>query len=330
MIFSTDEYDVYHSVRDDFWPLITAVVRTGSKPAVAALGPIYPVDPAADTLAPFIRSAEQAGFDPGMKHLTPDWVDEKVRFLRESTFSLWGLDASEQDWRDAHDWTRAGLALELASRHGIPLRNGSRVHVRWKMRGTVTGRFGVEQGSWNPLTIPERDRDRIIPSDPKRWVAVLDFKAMDACSLVSLFPSLEDRYGGTDDLHARTAELIGVDRDVAKKELFVFAYGGRSPYEERFSRNLPEVLAARGADLARRVQETSAIAFRAGVSRALPLLYGEDVRPMFAVHDELVLDVVSSPLPVLVALEQGASERIGRPYTVGMRMGKDYSEAKLP
>lgn len=331
MIFETEKYDVYHSVRDEFWTLAKSALKPGERPAVAALGPIYEVDPAAELLAPFIRSAQEAGLDPSaVPYLAPEWVTRASHQVRESRFSLWGLQASERDWRDVHDWTRAGLVLEIASRIGIPLRNGSRVHVRWKMKGTVTGRFGVEQGSWNPLTIAEKDRDRIVPSAPDRRIAVLDFRAMDACSIVSLFPSLEDRYGDATDLHGRTAELIGIDRDVAKKELFVFAYGGRSQYEDRFAKHLPEIMVRRGAELARRVQETSAIAFRAGLSRALPLLFGDETRPMFAVHDELVLDVVQSPLPVLVALEQGASDRIGRPYTVGVKIGNDYGEAKEP
>jgi hypothetical protein len=224
--------------------------------------------------------------------------------------------------------------LEVASRIGIPLREGTRAHVKWKLRGTVTGRFGVESGGLNPLVIPRDQRQRIVPGGRDRSVVALDFRAMDLCSIISLFPALSDSYGGVGDgdLHGRTAELVGVDREVAKKELFVFAYGGHSSCERQFAERMPDVFRERGPELARRVQERSATAFKAGLSRALPLLVGDFVRPMFTVHDELVLDVLSERLDdvsgVVQAMEQGASERIGRPYSVGMKVGANYAEAK--
>lgn len=331
-IFETDRYDVYHSVREDFGPLMRAALKPFSRPAVAALGPIYE-EPASGILAPFVRSAEQAGLDAdAVRYLAPEWVLDSAKNLREQAFSRWGLQASEQDWEDAHDWTRAGLVLEVASRLGIPLRNGTKEHVRWKLRGTVTGRFGVEHGSFNPLIIPRDQRSRIVPSGGDRVIVTQDFRAMDLCSILSLFPELADRYEGCEDLHARTADLVGVDREVAKKELFVFAYGGASPFQGAFEEKLPELVPARGSDLARKVQETSAKAFRAGLSAALPLLFGSHVRPLFTVHDELVLDVENGRMDdaqkVADAMADGASKRIGVPYSVDMRVGRNYGEAK--
>lgn len=329
-IFDTVDYSVYHSVREDFFHLIKSAIKKEGL-SIAALGPIYAEDPAAALIAPFIRSAQEIGLDAdAVKVLAPEWATKKINELRQNAIQEWGVKASERDWQDVLDWTRAGLVLEIASRIGIPLRNGTRVHVKWKLRGTITGRFGVEHGSFNPLTIPREQRGRIVPDEAGRDVAVLDFRAMDLCSIISLFPSIADRYGRSEDPHQTTADLVGVDREVAKKELFVFAYGGNSPYHREFSERLPELVPVRGPDLARRVQETSAIAFRAGLSHALPHLFGGGVRPMFTVHDELVLDrEVDRPVDdVVAALERGASERIGFPYSVGMKVGRDYGEAK--
>jgi hypothetical protein len=331
-LLDTEKYTVFHSVREDFGPLMRSAFKIVEKPAIAALGPIYD-DPAAAVLAPFIRSAKEAGFDPdSVRVLAPKWALEKAQMLRATSVLEWGATASERSWDDVHDWTRAGLVLEIASRLGIPLRNGTKVHVRWKLKGTVTGRFGVEHGSFNPLTISREHRSRIVADGPGRDVVALDFRAMDLCSIISLFPALQDRYAGAEDPHARTADLVGIDREVAKKELFVFAYGGHSSYQSQFSERLPELVPVRGADLARRVQEKSALAFRAGLSRALPHLFGGHVRPMFTVHDELVLDVERDHIRdvdlVIQALEQGASERNGVPYSVGMKVGRDYAEAK--
>lgn len=329
---STTDYDIYHSVRSDFIPLMRSIFKADERPAIAALGPIYE-EPAVGILAPFIRSAKEAGMDPDeVKVLAPPWAVTRIEDLRATTVAGWLTGASERDLEDAYDWTRAGLVLELASRLGIPLRNGTKAFVRWKLRGTVTGRFGVEQGSFNPLTIPKDQRARIVPSASDRVLVVQDFRAMDLCSIISLFPDLADRYAGYTDLHARTADLVGVDREVAKKELFVFAYGGHSSYAREFAAALPELVPAKGADLARKVQETSSKAFKAGLSLALPLLFGGDVRPLFTVHDELVLDVgighIEDAQKVADAMSAGASKRIGVPYSVGMNVGRDYGEAK--
>lgn len=327
--------NVHHSARLDFGNLLRRALHGGQ--VYAALGPIYDVDPAAEIMAPFIRSAREIGIDPdwlSISSLAPEQKAQTAISARKQAIEAWSDGKSELDWTDVEHWTRAGLVLEIASRIGIPLAEGTKAHVKWKLRGTVTGRFGVEsEGGLNPLVIHKDKRHRICPGSG-RHVAVLDFRAMDLCSIVSLFPTLSDLYAGTDDLHGRTAELVGVEREVAKKELFVFAYGGHSSYEQEFRRRMPEVYAERGPALARKVQERSAIAFKAGLSRALPLLWGNLVRPMFTVHDELVLDVLSEHVDgttsVAKALEDGASERIGRAYKVGVKFGSSYGEAKEP
>ncbi len=346
--YDDDLHDVYHSVKESFGPLLRASLL--NEKAIAAMGPIYDVDPGAVNLAPFVRSAKESGLDPEWLEagaLAPKWILDKVLELRSVTVSNWDMDSFPEDLDDAVHWTRAGLVLEIASRRGIPLSAGLKAHVKWKMKGTVTGRFGVEPGGYNPLIIAREKtegrgefalwRSRVIASAPNRVVAAIDFRAMDLSSMISLVPDLPCRYEGAADLHGRTAELVGISRDEAKHELFVHAYGGYSSYSGKFERHLPELAWLRqmphgaGACL---VQSTSAKAFRAGLSRALPLLVHDDIRPMFTVHDELVLDVLSdassSLAHVTKALEQGASERIGVPYNVGMKIGKNYAEAKAP
>lgn len=337
---------IHHSVRADFGALLRAALV--GETALAGLGPIYEVDPANAILPPFFRSAREIGLDPDTMtefDIAPLSVLDRARRLRCEELQRWSTAATDVDWTDAGDWTRAGLVLEVASRLGIPLRDRKPVHVKWKMRGTVTGRFGVESGGFNPLIIAREKpneptskslwRDRIVPSSEGRSVVSLDFRAMDLSSMVAVVPNLYSRYVGAIDLHERTAQLVGIDRDVAKNELFVHAYGGRSEYSVQFERTLPELNWLRSkphGEGARLVQKTSAIAFRAALSRALPFLVGDLARPMFAVHDELALDVLSGDTDglagIVEALEAGASRRIGVPYRVGVRSGNSYAEAK--
>lgn len=332
-------YAFYHSVRGSVTPLLKASL-TGEgdcgRNVIACLGPIYENDPAAEVMAPFYRSLREIGVtDPeevGLHMVAPEPVLRSALTARKAWVEWWENEMLPQDLRDAVDWTRAGLVLEIASRLGIPLREGVKAHVKWKMRGTVTGRFGVEPGSFNPLVIPKDQRRRVVADGPDRSVVSLDFRAMDLSSMLSLFTGLRSKYDGATDLHGRTAELLGVDREVGKKELFVYAYGGNSQYESKLRALLPELDVMRGPDLAREIQRRSATAFKAGLSRALPLLFGGDVRPMFAVHDELVLDSQNDRMDdvagVARALEEGASERMGVPYSVGMEVGRNYEEAK--
>lgn len=328
MIVGFGDMIVHHSVREDFGQLLRGALHGNQ--VYAALGPVYHTDPAELMLAPFIRSAKESGLDPDtlcIEQLVPKQFIDKITLLRRNAVVTWtGI------WRDVEHWTRAGLVLETAARRGIPLREGTKAYVKWKMRGTMTGRFGVEPGGFNPMVISCEHRGRIIPSAPERAIVVIDFRSMDLSSMLSIVPGLAERYAGVSDLHSRTAELVGIARDVAKKELFVHAYGGHSAYAKQFEERLPELTAKKGADLARLVQTTSATAFKAGLSKALPLLVDGDVRPMFTVHDELTLDVLNEALPtvrhVSKAMEDGATERIGVTYTTRSSVGRDYAEAK--
>lgn len=320
-----------HDVRGSFGELLRMAL-TGV-PVAVAHGPIYEDDPATEVLAPFARSAQESGW--GFDELIlPAWTIERARSLREAEVwqALWKASDIPDFMVEVDRWTRAGLVLEIASRWGIPRITG-RVHPKWKLRGTVTGRFGIEAGSkFNPMVIPEDERHTVVAS-PGYVLDVIDFNAMDLRSMISLIPDMVQWYEDAEDLHQRTADIMDIDREEAKHEIFVHAYGGRSKYHDRFCVRMPylsELLAGEHGDGARRVQAQSARAFRGALSEALPLLVSEEVRPLFTVHDEVVLEIhnQTGDHGVYRALERGAEKVTGVPYRVKARLGHTYKECK--
>jgi hypothetical protein len=335
---------VYHDLSDSLVAVVSMALR--DRPVVAALGPLYREDPAAELLAPFRRTAEATGWTAA-ESLAPDWVWDRAHALRRAAVDKCLDTLSDESVGDLVDWTRAGVVLGYAQHHGVRVKGRGLLHVKWRLCGTVTGRFGVEpvrgpDWAFNPLSLGPDDRWAVIPRAEGRRIVVLDFKAMDLCSMASLVPGLSDRYRGhEDDMHFWTAAILygavppPEARDEAKRELFVYAYGGRSTLEGKFDYHFPELGWLRRmsqGEAGRRVQAQSALAFRAALSRAMPLLTGEDVVPIFTVHDELALDCSERALDrvgdVVNALQAGASQRIGVPYRVGVSMGTCYEEAK--
>ncbi len=344
-----EEIEVHHDITGSFGVLLRDALN-GKRVAVG-LGPIYAADTAIDILLPFQRSARETGWDTGDELvLAPDFILERARASRAVAVIEQITQAKLLDLDIINEWTRAGLVLEVARRHGIHYRARTPIHVPWKLNGTVTGRFGTEPvrgvgWTFNPLSLSEEDRRAIRPSASERHIAVMDFRAMDLCSMTSLVPGLAEKYGDHYDLHQRTAELLLPNepitpaiRDIFKKNMWVYAYGGsvEPAIRDLYDRRLPEIKLWFGSmphgDGARKIQSLSSVAFRAGLSKALPLLVGFNTVPMFTVHDELTLDVSEVGLDQLVgvskALEEGASQRIGRPYRVGTKTGYTYEEAK--
>lgn len=348
--------ELFHDVRESFSHLIRHALK-GHRVGVA-LGPIYEQDPAQEVLLPFRQADWHTGWIERHSDGTPVHVADRVRKLRQGAVDRWLESGPWWDGTDREEcvidhWTRAGLVLEVASRRGVNVRGLGVVHPRWRMKGTVTGRFGAgscgtsldwEHG-FNPLTIPEGKRHLVVPRTGGRMVCVMDFRAMDLCSMMALVPGLKERYGEVKgDPHGRTLELLwGLDpqqhpalRDSCKPEIFVHAYGGESKVRQDFERAIPELTEIRKNDhdgqFARRVQSKSAEAFRAALSNALPDLIWDSVVPMFAVHDELVLDVhdggVEECVDIAGKLADGASEAIGVDYFVGPKFGLNYAEAK--
>lgn len=362
-----------HSVHESFASLLSLTLR--GKTAIAALGPIYTADPAAALLVPFQRSAVESGWQVTADTLAPKEIAERTRRLRceAAAKDLTLLFDQSDGFKELIEWTRAGLLLEICRANGINYTGRGLIQVPWRLNGTVTGRFGTEPvrgetagSGWtfNPLSLGPNDRASIVPRGPGRRICVMDFRAMDLCSMVSLVPGLSLRYeqpesieamcGGVSvpgpsdrivDLHAVTVRhLFGHDyslhdfhriRTHVKEQIFVHAYGGNSDLRRDFQQKLPELDWLRNkphGEGARLVQSQSARAFRAALSEALPLLLQPEVMPLFTVHDELALEYSethSSELAkVAMALEKGASQRIGMPYSVGVSTGLTYEEAK--
>ncbi len=330
----------FHSVREDFGEVARLALR--DEAVIVALGPIYDADPAETLLAPFRRSCIETEVEPANEaQLAPDWALVEAERLRSAAVA--GSELGHSD--DLANWARAGLVLEIARRRGVHF--GSRVaHFNWKLRGTVTGRFGCETfrtptgEGINPLTMNEEWRKRCRPSAAEREIVVLDFKAMDVCSMAALVPEFASRLNRHPDPYTRITELMdtNLDRDLIKLNFLTWAYGGVADFDlgAKFRATFPEIFdfarPLEHGDFPRMVQTVSAQAFRSGLSRALPLLTGDRTIPMFCVHDELALDVSPAGLDqihdVAWALEQGASQTIGSPYRVGVSTGYTYFEAK--
>lgn len=358
-----------HSVHDSFAGLLSLTLR--GKTAIAALGPIYTADPAAGLLLPFIRSAVETGWQVDPDTLAPKEVLERARKLRreQTALNVTLLFDQSEGFKELIEWTRAGLVLEVCRANGVNYAGRGQIRVPWRLNGTVTGRFGTEPvrgdgWTFNPLSLGPRDRVAITPRSPDRRIAVMDFRAMDLCSMVSLVPGLAAKYDQPEpvavawdgvpvpgpknriaDLHAITVKhLFGHDyslhdypkiRAHVKEQIFVHAYGGNSDLRRDFQEKLPELDWLRQkphGEGARLVQAQSARAFRAALSEALPLLLQPEVMPLFTVHDELALEYSETHslelAKVAMALERGASQRIGVPYRVGVSTGLSYEEAK--
>ena len=334
-----DGVPVYHSVGSDFLELIRRAL--GDLNSIVAYGPIYDEDPAHELAAPFLRSAKETGWKPTINDIVPDSVASRMDSLRLDALKYFAYD----DRDDLYDWTRSALVLEIATRAGIRVLSQGTIHPKWRLNATETGRFGVEStrlisgGTFNPMSLPKNLRERIVASDHTRMVAVLDFRAMDVCSMIALIPGLRKMFADHPDPHQRVAEITGLQRSEAKISFLTWAYGGVvDPHIlDVLSRNFRCITAITHGlphgDFARAVQRLSARAFRAGLSRALPLLVDGHLLPMFTVHDELTLDVSEIGQTMLTniskALEEGASQRIGSQYIVGRaKTGYTYEAAK--
>lgn len=348
---------VWHDCRGGFSEMVRRAIADG--PIIAAHGPIYEEDPADQLLVPFRRTARETDWqDLDESSLVPESILGRMQKLRDEASSrIAGSMGFDHGVADLIDWARAGLVLEIARRAGISVSGRGVLRPEWRLKGTVTGRFGCEpvrgedggkRWSFNPLSLGPDDRWRVHPSDAVRHIAVLDFKAMDLCSMLSLVPGMSERYRDAPDPHLRTAEIItgGMGdpslslwpiRDAVKREIFVHAYGGESAIKEELSHYLPELDYLRdmpSGEAGRLVQSRSALAFRAALSRVLPHIVRElhHYLPMFTVHDELVLDCSEVGIDrigeVVSLLEAGASDRLGVPYRVGVSTGYTYEDAK--
>ena len=344
---------IYHDYSQAF-PLLLEATRRGQR-VIGAWGPIYREDPAAEVVASFKHSAEETGWDLDESdgpQFMPEWAFIRSKRLRQAAVDSWVKGSIDQDLDELDRWTRAGMVLEIARLRGVRVKGLGLAKVRWSLKGTETGRFGatpwgrsaIWPNGFNPLTIPNHQRDLVLPSSDDRFVCAIDFRAIDLVSMTKIVPGLAARYEDCDDLHARTVELlfgkkaaslVPEARDMCKREVFVHAYGGESRLRRSFEEMIPELQWLRDmpdGQGPRAVQSLSARAFRSGLAAAMPLLLSQSVMPMFAVHDELVIDVHPDSLPeamhISSVIESGASLAVGATYTTKVKWGRNYMEAK--
>lgn len=312
-----------------------------------ALGPLYDKDPAVSIIEAFKRSATESNWNCTPAQMFPEEVNSRIKSIREAAV------ANIVDDITLNQWARAGLVLEIASIYGINI-GIRKIHPRWKLNGTVTGRFGCsteqivsawdnEMWYFSPLTIPEAKRNLIVPSSKDRRIATIDFNGIDVCSMFAIAKSVPKEYEDCDDIHRATAKILfetndptDLNRDVSKIEIFKYAYGGHTEYMNLFAKKLAQLSMFRDmppGEAGKLVQSVSAIAFRAALSKALPSLTSLDVKPMFTVHDELVLDYSrgheDKVLEVSKQMELGATEMNLFPYRTRVKLnGKHYGEVK--
>lgn len=320
----------------------------------AALGTLYEVDPAANIISAFENSAKQTGYKIAS---IPEDVLKRVKTIRSNVANISTLDSSI-----LNEWTRSGLILSLCKTN---INGFGFVKNRWRLKGTSTGRFGCESvnifsvfrsgldpvvcfdiNDWkyfSPLAIPKNKRKYIIPFSSKDKLAVIDFSSFDLFSMMSIVPGLKERYesfGGPlhqiENLYTLTSELVfgnSSKKDFMKTDLFTYVYGGNSRFADVFEKRIPELAKFRSDNAGKIVQQVSATAFRAALSNALPHIVSNGINPVFTVHDELVLNYSeyseNKLNDIKLAMEKGASQRIGVPYRTKIKInGNSYEEVK--
>ena len=276
---------------------------------------------------PRLRTAETCGLGRrSWREVCPRWVVDRLDGVRRELEA--DLSYSYEEVLDC----RAELVLVLAEGRGVLV--GDDIHrTRFKFIATKTGRFGVEAGWWNPMTLAEADRRRV-RARPGRRLASLDFVAMDLCSMLVLEPSLRRIYEGADDLHLRTTELLGYGptmRDEVKEQTFVYAYGGRSRFNYLFEAKVPEMTRLRGRPgIPLLVQERSATTFRWALGSVLEEFVQRATDPLFPVYDELVVEYSNIDAVKVIAwtMEEAATRLTGVSHRVRVRIGETYDECK--
>lgn len=337
MILFEHDSPVYHSVDEDFNRMIDCAVN--GKNVYAALGPIYKTDPAKSVVDPFILSAKNSFYKSLSDDLLfPADAYERIKSIRNSA-----IDRSSLNFQEINEWTRAGLFLHIASKYGVKIAKYGMIHPKWNLNATETTRFGVEtvkikDRSINLLSLNDDIRNHIIPSDSIREIAVLDFIAIDFCSIEVLFGIKRETF----DPYESIAIKLNCERKEAKVAFLSWCYGStaieqnkRLILEKSFPSIAEEIKKNEHGFVARLVQTASASIFRTALSSILPKVYNSiDFIPMFTVHDEIVLDI--SPRAIDMGLlddikstiENAVNIKSNYQYCIRISTGYTYGEAK--
>lgn len=209
-----------------------------------------------------------------------------------------------------------------------------------------TGRMGI-RGGYNVMSWPHGCRQALVASTGK-VLGAIDVVAMDVTSLMVLNGDFRAAVGDTDDHYtAMMSAVFGSRgnesaRKIVKSCFLPMTYGASNDVvAETLNCSLSTVVALRqafspllnmlpiGPDLARLVQETSSMAFRAGLAELAG--FTDRFKALFPIHDELVLEVnqdsaTDDIMKVAEIIERGAMKRTGIRYKTKPKFGKNYGE----
>jgi len=229
------------------------------------------------------------------------------------------------------------------SKHVIDNRIYPQIDVIPKDR---TGRMGI-RGGYNVMSWPHGCRHALVAGTGK-VLGAIDVVAMDVTSLMVLNKDFRAAVGDTDDHYAAMASAVFGSqsnesaRKIVKSCFLPMTYGASNDVvAETLNCSLSTVVMLRqafspllnmlpiGPDLARLVQETSSMAFRAGLAGLAP--FTDKFKALFPIHDELVLEVnqdsaTDDIVNVAELIEQGAMKRTGVRYKTKQKFGKNYGE----
>lgn len=253
--------------------------------------------------------------------------------------------------------TVAKLVLLEAEQRGF-VWEGKIIHPKFNFDLTKTERFGTETGFFRCMSIGRSTRHKLT-ARPGHSIIVFDFNAIDGRSIVSMHESAVSQFGQSIDLYADMFKhVFDSDPDdelraFFKLQFFRHAYGagenlrpadeairqmimGRMPWlaELREQTHLGSIEHI-GKDLAIEAQRQSSRTFCAALKTAAPYMMGSYswVHPLFTVHDELVVEVVTerndeAVSVMTLALESGAYSMAGVEHRVKHKIGQNYGECK--
>lgn len=333
MIFEKDNILYYHSIRQNQYEVFNDLKN--NKNFIVCSGPVYKTDPAASLIEPFIKSCEISNykFDESIipKGIQQSFNDNRKSYIEKSI--------NQNDINNLLNWSLYAAVLENAYINGVSV-GINKLHVDYVLNNTITSRDGyVTTHDFNPHFITNEFSHYIKPSDYLRNVVILDFKAMDVFSMMTLFPSVSKFFEDTNDPYSVISSMCSIERKEAKISFLKWAYGGKisSDIEVKFINNFNEIFECsrklQHGEFARTVQTVSSIIFRASIaSVAKELIFSKHFIPMFTIHDSIILDTsdygIENIKTVIDKMEQKTFTESGIKYRISLNCGYTYFEAK--
>ena len=216
--------------------------------------------------------------------------------------------------------------------------------VKYNPYGSVTGRFGLKQGSFPIMNLPKEARSSIIPNNDA--FIELDFNGAELRTFLHL--AGEDQPEG--DLHQWISDTIfkgELNREKTKQKVFSWLYDPNKNEEELekvFKRG--EVLQKHfdgcfvSTPFGRKIksddyhalnyliQSTSSDLFLRQVIKIFKMLDGKKSKIAFTIHDSVVLDFAKEDQNLLKDLIQAFKETNFGIFKVNISGGKNFGEMK--